>query len=201
MEHKKTYIVGIVVIAVVVFGFAAAVCYDIAYRQGVEDTEQTEQDPTPCRLSTMVITLNASQYNQTWYEIGRGYDVSEEVRSPTLHNDSFLVMIGVYWGSSDTYGGQVGAPIPHANITMEVLSFGYEWHNYTTERVAISGYNLTESRKMVNFYNNTAARMHATDGMSVAFFGYGSYNDEIVFWVLQSIILTVGPVWYEEVTQ
>lgn len=197
MKNKRTYI-GAIFVALVLIGFCA-VWYD-GYRVGVRDTEQ---EPTPMRINAMVVSLNASQYNQTWYEIGRhGYlEEPEELRRPTCHNDSFLIFIDVYWGSSNIYGGQVGAPRPHANITVEVLPFEVQWHNYTIERVAISGHNLTETGKTINFYNNTHGRMHATDWISMAFFGYGSYNPELVFWGFRSMIFTVGPVWYSEAPQ
>lgn len=199
-KDKWTYIGGIVVI-IVLLGLCA-VWYDTGYRAGVQDTEHDiEQEPTPLSVSTMVMLLNASMYNQTWYDVGSGYlDVSEELlRSPTLHNDSILILIDVHYDSNYPFGiGQGDVPIPHANITVEVLSFGGGMESYIIERVAITGYNLTESRKVINLYDNAASRMHATDWVSMAFFGHGSYNSEMAFWLLRDIVFTVGPVWYSE---
>ena len=198
-KDKWTYIGGIVVI-IVLLGLCA-VWYDTGYRAGIQDTERDiEQEPTPFRVSMAVISLSASQYNQTWYDVGsRCLDVSEELlRSPTLRNDNFRIMIDVHYGSSVICVQQFGAPIPHANITVEVLSFGGGLHNFTIERVAILGHNRTETRKIINLCDNEPGRMCATDWVRMAFFGYGGWNSEMVFWVLQSTMLTVGPVWYEE---
>ena len=185
MKNKRAYI-GAIFVALVIFGLCA-VWHDVGYRAGVRDTEQ---EPTPMRINTMVISLNASQYNQTWYNIGGGSDTPEELRSPTLHNDSFLIVVDVHWGASDLCGGVFGDPIPHANITVEVLSFGVQWHNYTIERVVISGRNQTETRKIINLYNNTQGRMCATDSIGIAFFGYGSYDEELILWGLRNMVFT-----------
>lgn len=197
-RDKWMYIGGVVVI-IVLLGLCA-VWYDTGYRAGVQDTERNiEQEPTPLRASMTVISLNANEYNQTWYDVGSGYlDVSEELpRSPTLHNDSFFIMVDVNYDSSNIIS-LPQPPIPHANVTVEVLSFGGYMHNYTIERVAIGGHNLTESRKIINLYDNAAGRMRATDWVSISFFGYGSWNTEILFWVLRCMVFTVGPVWYSE---
>lgn len=191
MNDKKLGVYAVVVC--LLFVILPMVYYDMGYYVGVEETHK---DPTPLTITMGVILLNSSTYNMSWYDIGFG--ITEGQPTPTLRNDSFLMYVNAHWGASDTFASH-DDKTPHANITVMILPFGYGIYNFTIERVVIYGRSMLGGGQYVdNFYDNDEIKLDSIDTVGIAFFGYGSCQNNIDFWPSRNIVFTVGPVWYEE---
>lgn len=192
MNDKKLGVYAVVVCFL--FVILPMIYYDMGYWAGVEETYK---EPTPLTVMMGVIPLNTSTYNMSWYDIGFG--IAEEQPAPTLCNDSFLMYVNALWGASSTFASHEGKK-PHANITVVILPFDCGIYNLTIERVVIYGRSTLEGGQYLdNFYDNDEIKIDSIDSVGIAFFGYGSRQNNIDVWVSRSVVFTVGPVWYEMV--
>lgn len=193
MPNRWNRIVG--VLGVIMICFTLMVTFDAGYRVGLQDAEY---DPTSLTITTSIIPMNASFYNNTWYG---PFGYSDDIRAPTaLRNDSFLIVIHVHWGTGRGFSVHNGH-ISHANITVEILPFFWSFDNLIIDRIIVLGQNFTE-RNEINLYDNDTCRMTSIDYVNIAFFGYGSADtltsSGICTWTARPMAFTVGPIWTEE---
>lgn len=189
MEDKK---IGVYVIVVLVlFVVLPNIYYDMGYRARAEESSE---EPNSLMVTTSILTLNATTYNMSWYDVSFG---DSEQPEPTLCNNSFVIYVYARWGESGLYMGHDGQ-MPHANITVIVLPMESGPYNLTIERVVLYRYNLIEWQTD-NYYNNEKVRIESVDYVAIALFGYGSHHPDIVFWSTRNILFIVGSVWYDEV--
>lgn len=194
MDDKRLRVYTAIV--VILFAVLPMIYYNAGYWAGVEDTSE---EPTPLRIMTGVVLLNATTYNMSWYDIGFGDP--EQQPAPTLRNDSFLMYINVNWGLSDKFSTHIER-IPHVIITVVVLSFEYDMYNFTIERVVIYGRSmLGEGQYLDNFYDNGEIRIDSIDAVGIVFFGYGSCQNNMDCWITRNMVFTVSSVWYEEIDE
>lgn len=187
MNDKKIGAYAIVVL--VLFVVLPMVYYDMGYRARVNSEE-----PTPLRIMMGVVLLNTTTYNMSWYDMGFGKP--EQV--PTLRNDSFLMYTYAHWGESDMLSSNDDKK-PHVIITIAILPFDYDTHNFTIERIVVCWRSLAEGQQIDNYYGNNKIERSSVDNIGIVLFGYGSYQDNIDMWITRYIVFTVSQVWYEEV--
>lgn len=200
-QEQRIAIGGTIIIIMII---TALIAFDAGYQTGVHDTDK---DPPPLRVSTMIVSLNASMYNQTWYDPAWG--PADGIHEPTLRNDSFLFYVVAHWGSEDTYSIHDDLA-PHANITVEVVPFKRNTTDMTIECIMIWGCNLTKpgvtswentlTMRFIYLYNDESGRMTSTDYVALIFFGYGSYNDIWDQWIPWDMIFSVGPIWSRKIS-
>jgi hypothetical protein len=190
MNNREISAYAIVVL--VLFVILPTIYYDMGYRAGAKGTSE---EPTPLRIMTGVVSLNTTTYNMSWYDMGFG----DSEQAPTLRNDIFLMYINAHWGESDKIASN-DEKTPHTTITIAILPFDYDTHNFTIERIVICWRSLAEGQQIDNYYDNNRIEASSVDNIGIILFGYGSYQNNIDMWVTRYIVFTISQVWYEEVS-
>lgn len=190
MNDKKLGIYAIIVC--ILFVILPMVYFNAGYYVGVKDTSEK---PNSLIVTTSILSLNTTGYNMSWYD--ESFGDLEQLPTPTLCNNSFVIYIYARWGESGLYLGHE-RQMPHVNITVIVMPMEPGPYNLTIERVVLYRFNLAEWRTE-SHYDNEIIRIESVDYVGVALFGYGSHHPDITFWSTRNILFIVGSVWYEEV--